>query len=103
MSVPPVISVQSVLVAKIKNKSMFVPSTILCETQKGQRTIEQPTMLDCGARGRFINQNYAKTLGLETQELDEPILVKNVDGTFNKKGTIKQYVNLNITIHGRKK
>ena len=82
---------------------MFVPSMISCETQKGQRIVEQPAMLDCGARGRFIDQNYAKSLGLETQELEEPILVKNVDGTFNKKGTIKRYVDLDITIHGRKK
>ena len=89
MSVPPIISVQSVLVAEIKNKAMFVPSMISCKTQKGQRTVEQPTMLDGRAGGRFINQNYAKTLGLGTQELDEPILVKNINGTFNKKGTIK--------------
>jgi hypothetical protein len=40
--------------------------------------------LDCGATGKFIDQNYARSKGLEMEKLDDPIKVYNVDGTPNK-------------------
>ena len=49
-------------------------------------------MIDSGAGGKFIDQNYAKKFDI--QKLDAPIRVYNVDGTENKKGTIKFFVNL---------
>ena len=58
-------------------------------------------MLDSGAGGEFIDQNYAKTLNLPLKTLDKPIPAINVDGTLNKKGTIKQYVNLELEIFGQ--
>ena len=48
------------------------------------------------AGGTSINQNYAKNF--ETKLLDQPIIAKNVDGTVNKKGTIKSYVDLEFKI-----
>ena len=50
---------------------------------------------------KFIDQNYAKDKGLKTEPLDQPVKVYNMDGTLNKRGTIHQYVNLDIEIHGR--
>ena len=41
--------------------------------------------------------------GFELTPLAKPIQVFNVDGTLKKKGTIKHYVDLKLTIHGRKK
>ena len=51
--------------------------------------------------GKFIDQNYAKTLGLETKLLNKPITARNVDGTKNKRGKITNYVDLDLTINGR--
>src|SRR5271169_7003979 len=61
-----------------------------------EETIKIKALLDTGAGGRFIDQNYARKF--ETHDLDEPIKVYNVDGTENKRGTIRQYVNLSFSI-----
>ena len=50
--------------------------------------------------GKFIDQNYVKTIGVKTKTLDKPIKVYNVDGTPNKQGTIKKYVKVNLEVHG---
>ena len=60
------------------------------------------TLIDSGAGGEFIDQNYARTLELSLQELTKPIPPLNVDGTLNKKGIIKQYLNLDLNIFGQK-
>ena len=60
------------------------------------------TLIDSGAGGEFIDQNYARTLELSLQELTKPIPPLNVDGTLNKKGIIKQYLHLDRNIFGQK-
>ena len=44
------------------------------------------TLIDSGAGGKFIDQNYARTLTLPLQNLIKPIPALNVDGSLNKKG-----------------
>ena len=62
------------------------------------KTIE--ALLDSGASGKFIDQNFSKNMKIEQQNLEKLIKVYNVDGTLNKQGTIRKYVNLNLEIHG---
>ena len=57
-------------------------------------------MIDCGAGGAVIDQNFAKNF--EQKKLDYPLTAKNVDGTINKKGTIEKYVDLEFKIDSRK-
>ena len=76
---------------------MSIPLKI--KTKK--ETIETHTLLDSGAGGEFIDQNYAKTLNQPLKTLDKPIPAINVDGTLNKKGTIKHYINLEIELFGQ--
>ena len=45
--------------------------------------------------------NYAKDKGLNLETLKNPIKVYNRDGTLNKRGTIRHYMDLNIEILGR--
>ena len=80
---------------------MHLPMKLSSEKQKEIEIVEEG-FLDCGAGGRFIDQNYIRTKGLEKERLPEPIKVYNVDGTPNKQGTIKYYIDLNIEVHGRK-
>ena len=47
----------------------------------------------------LLTRTTQKYKGLKTEPLKEPIKVYNVDGTLNKRGTIRQYVDLNIEIH----
>ena len=59
--------------------SILVPIDIGLSKQ----TVE--TLIDCGAGGLFINQNFSKKF--KVKHLEEPIKAFNVDSTENKKGT----------------
>jgi predicted aspartyl protease len=76
---------------------MHVPITIY-KDKSDRETVE--ALLDSGASGKFINQNYAKDKGYKLKKLQHPIKVYNVDGTPNKRGTINHYVELDINIYG---
>ena len=75
---------------------------ITSETQEEIEIVEKG-LLDSGATGKFIDQNYTKEKGLELKTLEKPLQVYNVDGTLNKRGTIKYYVDLIIEVHGKKR
>ena len=77
---------------------MYLPVKATSEKQVGIEIVEE-AFLDCGATGQFIDQNFAKTNGLKLERTKKPIPVYNVDGTANKRGTIRYYVDLNIEIH----
>ena len=91
------LSIAQCLVAQVDHNSMNLPMKILSE--KGIEIIEEG-FVDSGAGGKFIDQNYIQTKGFRKERLSESIKVYNVDGTPNKQGTIRYYVNLNIKIHG---
>ena len=57
------------------------------------KTVETQALIDCRAGGMFIDQKFAQNF--EIFPLNEPITAQNVDGTINKKGTIKSMSNLN--------
>ena len=63
--------------AEIENKSMSLPISISC----GEKIIETKALLDTGAGGKFIDQNFIQQNKLETRKLEKPIVVYNVDGT----------------------
>ena len=99
MLVPSILlCIQSVFAAQINKNSLSIPVKIEFEN----KSVETLSILDSGAGGEFINQNYVKTLKLPLLNLKTLIPAINVDGTLNKKGTIKQYVNLNMEIFGQK-
>src|SRR6202044_2515306 len=100
MSVSPTLSIANCLVARVDHNSMNLPMKLSSEKQKEIEIVEEG-FLDCGAGGKFINQNYARNKGIKLNALREPIRVYNVDGTPNKRGTIQYYVDLKIEIHGR--
>jgi len=79
---------------------MYLPIKISSETQKSIEIVDEG-FLDCRATGKFIDQNYARKKGLKLEQLENPIKVYNVDGTPNKRGTIRQYIDLNIEIYGK--
>ena len=78
--------------------SISIP--ILIRGENG-RDVETLGLIDSGAGGKFIDRNYAKEEKLPIRDLDEPVTARNVDGMKNKTGTITQYVELPLRIHGR--
>ena len=82
MSTPlPPICIQTMFSGSINKNSLSIPLKIKTETE----TVETHALLDSEAGGKFIDQNYAKTLGQPLENLEKPIPAINVDGTLNKK------------------
>ena len=99
MPVSPVLHIHSVTAATIFNKnSLFIPVALESEG----KIIETLGLIDSGAGGKVIDQNFAKEEKLETKDLEKPLVVYNVDGTLNKRGTIRKYIELPMTINGKK-
>ena len=53
-------------------------------------------LVDSGATENFMNLCYAQYLQLPIQEMKEPQMVFNVNGTLNKAGEIKYYTDLEV-------
>jgi Retroviral aspartyl protease len=97
--VSPSLSIEHVQVAQIKKNTMTVDILILGESLGQKKIIETTILLDTGAGGKFINQNFVRNQKIETKELKYPIEVFNVNGTPNKQGTITKYTWLDLTIN----
>jgi hypothetical protein len=76
---------------------MSIAISISSENRK--ESVETLALIDSGAEGMFIDQNYAKNFKI--QKLDKPLMALNVDGTPNKKGKITSFVDLNIEVNNQ--
>ena len=99
MSVSPWLDINSVTTTMINSNKLSIPIWIKDTEERSVKTLG---LIDSGAGGKFIDQNYAKRTGFKTHKLEKPLQAYNVDGNENKWGTIKYYVNLNLEINGRK-
>ena len=96
MPVSPVLNIHSVTVGTIAWNTLCVPLSIVTNV----KTVKTQALIDCRAGGIFIDQNFAQNF--EMLPLNKPITAWNVDGTINKKGTIKSYVKLRFKINSRR-
>jgi hypothetical protein len=76
MSVSPYLDVYSVTIANILRNLISIPINIGLSKQ----TVK--TLINSGAGGLFIDQNFAKSFDINY--LDEPVKAYNMDGTENK-------------------
>ena len=53
-------------------------------------------LLDSGAMGLVMSLEFARKQGFKLKKIERPIYVRNVDGTFNKEGSIENMVKVNI-------
>ena len=53
-------------------------------------------LLDTGATGLVISSEFTRKQGFKLKKIKNTIYVRNVDGTFNKKGPIENTVEINI-------
>ena len=82
-SAPPSITIDNIQVAKIEKNTMTLSIKISGENID-QKNIETKALLDTGAGGKFIDQNFVRNQKIKTKNLEHPIEVFNVDGTPNK-------------------
>lgn len=80
---------------------MHIPITLSREEQNETKTVETPALVDCGAGGVFMDQNYARSQNFPLKQLPFPINVHNVDGSPNKKGKIRYSTTAPLTVLGR--
>jgi len=80
--VSPSLNIYSVTTATISSNKLSIQVRI--NDDRVKETVETLALIDSGAGGKFIDQNFAKNSGFETHKLEHPIPVYNVDGTPNK-------------------
>ncbi len=70
--------------------------------QSKSKRAEAITLLDSGATENFINIDYVKKLGIPIRRLPYERKLFNVDGTPNKAGTLKYYVDMSTRTGGKR-
>ena len=83
----------------MQSNSFYIPVQVCDDT----KSVETLALIDSGAGGKFIDQAYVQKLGINVQNMEQPLIARNVDGTQNKKGKITSFVVLNLVIDGRTK
>ena len=73
----------------MQSNSFSIPVQLRNDTNQN---IETLALIDSGAGGKFINQNYAWKLGVKIQKLEQPLIARNVDGMRKKKGERRNYL-----------
>ena len=63
---------------------------------------EEIALVDSSMTENFIDQDTIKKLKLGTKNLETPVGLRNIDGTFNKSGQITHYLDLLVS-RGNKK
>ena len=63
---------------------------------------DEKVLIDSGATANFLDWRVAKWLGFKPKKLEQPVPVKNVNGTPNKDGQLTHCVHLWVQL-GEKK
>jgi len=70
--------------------------TVCFYTHSIAKRAEAVALVDSGATENFMNLQYAKWLKLPIKQLDNPCKLYNVDGTENKSGELRYYMDLEV-------
>jgi hypothetical protein len=71
--------------------------------QGKKEIVETKALIDSGAGGTFVSQEFIQKHKIPTTKLQDPIRVYNVDGTKNKEGMITERIILPVEIGGQKR
>jgi hypothetical protein len=83
MSTPPI---YIFLVNGSNDNSFLIKANIVIPEKN--KSIKTRPLVDSGAGGTFMDQNYTWKHGFNLTKLEYLITARNVDGTENKQGTI---------------
>jgi len=67
-----------------------------------QERITVEVLLDSGTTGLVMSSEFAKKQEFKLKKIERPIYIRNVDGTMNKEGPIKNMVEVNIYYQGHR-
>ena len=85
MLVSPILDIYSVTTAVVSSNKLSIP---IQASKNRKKIIETLGLIDSGAGGKFIDQNFVKKARIRMQNLETPMKARNVDRTENKQGTI---------------
>ena len=86
----------SIGAAEVGPNSLYLRVEI--ESTDNQRKYGVHALVDSGATGLFIDQEYIKSNKIPTTKLPQPIPVFNVDGTANMEGSISEVAECKGTV-----
>jgi hypothetical protein len=81
------------------NNSFHIDAIIM--TPEKNKPIKTRPLVNSGAEGTFMDQNYARKHRFNLTKLEYPIMARNVDGTENKQETIQYYMDLDLQVNGK--
>jgi hypothetical protein len=75
-----------------KYKSLQIPTLLQSSHSKAERQV----LVDSGSTDNFISDKLLKRMKIGKLNLKHPRIIWNVDGTHNRSGMIKQFVDLQV-------
>ena len=91
------IGINAVTTLEINRQTVRIPVTLHLEDE-----VTEMALIDSGAGGNFIDTETVERLQLARIELRRPIMVRNVDGTYNANRQITHQVLLDATTAGQR-
>ena len=70
MLVSPVLNIYSVTTTVISSNKLSIP---IQASENGKKIVETLGLIDSGAGGKFIDQNFARKTGIRMQNLETPM------------------------------
>ena len=67
-----------------------------------QKGVMVEALLDSGATRLVMSSELARKQGFKLKKIERPIYIRNMNGTFNKKGPIEHTVEVNIYYQGHR-
>jgi hypothetical protein len=83
----------------LNNNFFLIEANIV--TPERNKPIKTRPLVNSGAGGTFMDENYARKYGFNLMKLEYPITARNVDGTENKQETIQYYMDLDLQVNGK--
>ena len=78
--------ISSTVLESHNDMAFIVTLPIESNSPVGNKIIDAPVLLDCGAEGNFMSSRYTEKHSVHLYPLTHPIIPRNVDGSINKQG-----------------
>ena len=96
--------VENTSIYNLDNKDILREVTVkiglkIIDTQEGV-TVE--ALLNSSATGLVMSSEFVRKQEFKLKKIERPIYIRNVDGTLNKEGPIKNTINVNIYYQGHR-
>ena len=95
---------ENIFCYNLDNRSMLreVMVKIGLERIDMQKEVTVKMLLDSGIMGLVMSSEFARKQRIKLKKIERPIYIRNIDGSFNKKGPIEHTVEVNIYYQGHR-